>query len=167
MTNHGKIALLVHGVLALVLTMVPRRHRPSHYVSNVDKQWGQVDMVHFVSVFIQNGMLVLLCQISFSYWTIIYPREPSSEWLSIQGHAINTIVSIIDVFISDVPFLMCTLFAYYTYGFVYVVVQVYLNCFTEMTFIYKNVIAWCDSKLRTYQLYKLLTQPQCCQSQPM
>ena len=144
MTNHGKLILVVHGILSLILCLVQYRH----YSTN-DKQRNRVSRVHIVSVFIQNNMLVLLCQISFSYWTIIFPRTGNTEWLSIQGHAVNTLVAIIDVLISDLPFLMITLFAHFAYGLIYVLVQVYMNCFTSHSYIYKDVIAWCTSKSLT------------------
>ena len=142
MTNHGKLILVVHGTLSLILCLFQYRH----YSTKDKKQVNRVTRVHIVSVFVQNGMLVLLCQISFSYWAIIFPRTGNTGWLSIQGHAVNTLIAIIDVLISDLPFLMSTLFAHFAYGLIYVLVQICVNCFTSHSYIYKDVIAWCTSK---------------------
>ena len=96
-------------------------------------------------------MLVLLCQVSFSFWTVVYPNADSNEYdavslLSLQGHLFNTLIAVFDVLVSKTPFLMMTLKAYYAYGLVYVMIQVYLSCFTSYAYIYKGLIAWCTSK---------------------
>ena len=61
MTNHSKVMLAAHATLALVLY-----HAPS------SNDWKpKVTTAHVVSVYLQNEMLVLLCQVSFSFWTVL------------------------------------------------------------------------------------------------
>ena len=115
-----------------------------------DELKPRITTFHIISVYVHNTMLVLLCQVSFSFWTVVYPNADTNEydalsWISLQGHLLNTLVAVFDVLVSKTPFLMMTLKAYYVYGLVYVMVQVYLSCFTSYAYIYKGLIAWCTS----------------------
>ena len=59
-------------------------------------------------------------------------------------------VVIFDVLLTDIPFLMITLHAYFAYGLIYLCIQVFMNCYTSYTYVYENVIAWCTGKCRTF-----------------
>ena len=67
-------------------------------------------------------------------------------------------VVIFDVLLTDIPFLMVTLHAYFAYGLIYLCIQVFMNCYTSYTYVYENVIAWCTGKCRTsYDIFTVET----------